>query len=50
MIKVDKTNKVVRVELAHGLTIVLAKTKPDVHAINTSENQEKLVTMFQKVK
>jgi len=45
-----KDNKVVRVELAHGLTIVLARTKPGRHSVNTAENQEKLVAMFQKVK
>ena len=45
-----KTDKVVRIEIAHGLTIVLARTKPGVHSVNTAETQEKLVAMFQMIK
>jgi len=44
-------NAVARIEIYHvGLTMVIARAKPGIHAINTARNQEKLVEMFQKIK
>jgi len=39
-----------RIEICHGLTLVMTRTKPAVHALNTAEGQKKLIVMFQKVK
>ena len=44
------TEKTVRIKIYHGWTMVLSRTKPAKNALNTAENQEKLVTMFQKAR
>lgn len=38
--------KAVRIEVCHGVTLVLASKS---HPVNTPENQRKLFKMFQKV-